>query len=392
MTRKTILLTLAALLAALGLACFKDDSPPPTPSPAPTAEPTITFTPGPTATPRMTSELVTEAAFPAVMAFAPDGRLFYNELKEANVRVIDTDGTLLPDPFATVEVADGDEWGLLGLAFDPDYETNHYVYILYTARDGELAKPTIMRYRDENNVGVEATVLAEFPTTPPDTYPYHVSGNIHFGPDGDMYVSLGNYTVPANSQDLTVPMGSILRLDREGNPAPGNPDFGVADADPDIYAWGIRNSFDFAFNPATGGLYATENGHTNCDELNLIEPGENYGWPMSYDEFAEECSNAGEHEPLYYFSRPSMSSTNSTVAPTGIEFVSGEAYPALGDSLLVCEYNTGRMIAYTLSGPEQDVVTPGDVLVTDCQLDIAIAPDGTVYYSNLEEIRRIVSE
>jgi len=91
------------------------------------------------------SRLVTEAEFAAVMAFAPDGRLFFNELRGGRVRVITADGELLPEPFATVEVAEGDEWGLIGLAFDPDYETNRYVYVLYTAPVGDLAQPTVVR-------------------------------------------------------------------------------------------------------------------------------------------------------------------------------------------------------------------------------------------------------
>lgn len=339
------------------------------------------------------SRLVAEAEFAAVMAFAPDGRLFFNELRGGRVRVITADGELLPEPFATVEVAEGDEWGLIGLAFDPEYETNRYVYIFYTAAVGDLAQPTVVRYRDEASTGVDPEVLIKFPTTFADTYSYHVAGNIHFGPDGYLWVSLGNYVIPDLSQDVAEPMGSILRLDRLGDAAPENPFEGRADADQRIYAYGLRNSFDFAFHPQTGALYATENGHTNCDELNLIVAGANYGWPMSYEEDPVTCNNAGEREAIYYFpAGDGQDPINGTVAPTGIAFVSGDAYSALGGSLLICEYNTGRMKRYFLSGADLDVVTPGGTVTEDCQLDIAVAPDGTVYYSNLSEIRRLVPD
>jgi glucose/arabinose dehydrogenase len=353
-------------------------------------------TPAPTGTPRPTlappaSELVTTAEFPAVMAFAPDGRLFFNELKTGNVRVISAEGALLAEPFATVPVADGVEWGLIGLAIDPEFETNRYVYIFFTAPVVGLAQPTIMRFRDENNVGVEPTVIVQFPVTPPDHESIHVSGNLHFGPGGYLWVTLGDYALPTNSQDVTVPMGSVLRIDRNGLPAPDNPFVAALGADRRIYAYGFRNSFDFAFHPETGALYATENGLDNCDEINLVVAGENYGWPASYRHSPPDCDNGLGRPAVYYFPvglyRPP---TTGTVAPTGIEFVSGDAYPGIGDAMLVCEFNTGRMIAYAVSGSAPSVVIPLGTVADDCYIEITIAPDGTVYYSNPGEIRRLL--
>jgi glucose/arabinose dehydrogenase len=352
-----------------------------------------TRTPVPTPRPAPASELVTQANFASVMAFAPDGRLFFNELKTGNVRIISAEGALLEQPFANVPVAEGWEWGLIGLAIDPEYATNHFVYIFFTAPVDGLAQPTIMRFRDENNIGVEPTILIQFPVTPPDHEPIHVSGNLHFGPDGYLWVTLGDYARQGNAQDVTVPMGSVLRIDRNGLAAPDNPFVAAPGADTRIYAYGFRNSFDFAFHPDTGALYATENGLDNCDEINLILAGENYGWPNSYQEEPRDCDSGFGRRAVHYFPvggfRPP---TTGTVAPTGIEFAWREVYSGIGDAMLVCEYNTGYMKAYAVSSSVPEVLAPLGTIVDDCQLDIVVAPDGTVYYSNPGEIRRLLPD
>lgn len=146
------------------------------------------------------SELVTEADFPVTLAFAPDGRLFYNELLNGNIRIITPQGKLLERPFAHVDLAPGQvppgEIGLIGLALDPEFESNHYVYVYFTAptESGGGEKPTIMRFTDVDNVGTDPTVIGDLPQTLPNTG-IHVGGNIHFGPDGYLYVTIGDNTV-----------------------------------------------------------------------------------------------------------------------------------------------------------------------------------------------------
>lgn len=341
------------------------------------------------------SELVTEADYAVTLAFAPDGRLFYNELNTGNIRIITPGGELLPDPFAHVEVKTGDEWGLIGLTIDPDFESNHYVYIYFTAPAGSVSRPTVMRFTDDNNIGVDPAVILELPETFPDRPSWHVGGNIHFGPDGYLYVTVGEYTESELAQDLSVPQGKILRVSKEdGSAAPDNPFVDQPGAAPSVFAYGFRNSWDLTFHPETGQIYSTENGDANCDELNLVVKGGNYGWPESSGE--EVCQNPGAIEGIHYFSifpsrRPGQ--FISTVAPTGIEFVTSDAYPLLiSSSLLVCEFNSAIMRHFYVAGVDQDVVVGGSVVVRDCRLDIAISPDGLVYYSNKTEIRRLVPE
>lgn len=120
--------------------------------------------------------------------------------------------------------------------------------------------------------------------------------------------------------------------------------------------------------------------------------GGNYGWPQSAS--TEVCQNPGARKAIHYFTifpsrRPGQ--FISTVAPTGIEFVTSDAYPLLiSSSLLVCEFNPGIMRHFYLAGVDQDVVVDGSIVVRDCRLDIAISPDGIVYYSNEAEIRRLL--
>ena len=130
--------------------------------------------------PNLRSEVVVaDAEFPVSLAFAPDGRLFYNELLTGNIRVVLADGTLLPEPFAHVDVATsepgpgrGGEWGLIGLAVDPDFESNHYVYVYFTKPvEEDVAQPTVMRFTDVANRGLEATVtIGDLPETLPETH------------------------------------------------------------------------------------------------------------------------------------------------------------------------------------------------------------------------------
>src|SRR3972149_209975 len=108
------------------------------------------------------SELVTDAGFPAYFAFAPDGRLFYGEHETGNIRVVTSDGQLQAEPFAHVDVLIGTEWGLTGLALDPDFEKNRYVYVFYTAPldvDASIGRPTVTRFTDVDNRGVDPQVI-----------------------------------------------------------------------------------------------------------------------------------------------------------------------------------------------------------------------------------------
>ncbi len=345
----------------------------------------------------LTSELVATVDFPSALAFAPDGRLFFTERNAGNVRVMTADGSLLDEPFAHVDVAQGFEWGLLGLALDPDFESNHFVYVYFTRLvdpdNPKMAQPVLMRFTEGDNKGSEPAVILEMPDTDPGHAFYHAGSTIQFGPDGYLYLTVGDYDKGDIAQDLSALPGKILRLNKQdGSAAPDNPFVDDPNADPRIFAYGFRKAYDFAFEPQTGEMFAPDSNPSTCDELNLVRPGQNYGWPLTREFAFADCNQGQQTPPIHFFARPNLKPLDnlSTVFPTGVAFVSGQRYPAMGDGLLVCQMTTKLMRRLVIKNPHNPQVTADDVVVTDCDLDIAISPDGTVYYSNQKEIRRLL--
>lgn len=287
---------------------------------------------------------------------------------------------------------------------DPDFESNRYVYIYFTqvVREIEpdeeypfladkIAKPVVMRYTEVENRGVDPSViLGDLPETQPRLRPSHVGGNIHFGPDGYLYVTIGDMKQRELAQDLSTVHGKILRVNKgDGSAPPDNPFVGQPGADPRVFAYGFRNSFDFTFHPHTGEIYATENGDRTCDEMNIVTAGQDYGWPN--DEESGSCRDRRGVPPIYLFHDPEVApeTEGSTVGPTGIEFVSGAIYPSLSDSLLTCDWNGAFLRRLVLGGHRHDKVLSDDLVVKQCRLDIALSPDGIVYYSGTEGIWRL---
>jgi glucose/arabinose dehydrogenase len=351
------------------------------------------------------SEIVAPIGLADALAFAPDGRLFWADHWGGDVRVITADGKLLEDPVISFDVAAGHQWGLTGLALDPDFETNHYIYAYYTEiRDPGpplTTAPVVVRFTEKNNLGADPKIIvSDLPDTDPDR-PYNANGNIRFGPDGFLYITVGDYDVPHRTgargkdlpQDLSTPIGKMLRVSKEDGSAPSdNPFVDDPDADPRIFAYGFHEPFDFTFAPQTGDIYGSDNTGVTCEELNLVEGGANYGWPKAGEWPYNNCLAAGKTPAIHLFAKEGMEPGDflSVVSVRGLEFISGDTYPLLGDGLLVCEGGTGLMRLLTFGGPNSDEVASDDVVVDNCGRDIAISPDGLIYYSNETEIRRLV--
>ena len=353
------------------------------------------------------SELVTAATRPVAMAFAPDGRLFYAE-QTGNIRVVSAEGELQEEPFAQLEVAQFLEWGLTGLAIDPDFETNDYVYAYFTEEvdpgPPPTARPVVIRFTDQANRGIRRTVIvADLPETNPERPGIKATGRIHFGPDGFLYATIGDYDWGKQigpegkpyALDLSTAIGKIIRFDKEsGEAPPDNPFFDRRGSEPRIFAYGFSGPFNFTFHPETGQLYGTDN-TASCEELNLIQAGENYGWP-EVGEFADpDCTFGEQVKGIHFFALEGSNPGDlfSGVGVSGLAFVSGDVYPLLGDSLLISESQGRLMRRLVLSGSDLDqVVVEDDVVVQNSLFDIAISPDGIVYYSNETEIRRLLPE
>lgn len=287
--RRALAAALATIVACASPATTPSGSPATTgtstaPPSAPTA--TATPTPSPTPSPRLGPAVVENVQLiasglevPWAVAQAPDGRLFVTE-RPGRVRIVRLGGGgLQPQPWANVPArANPDaERGLLGIALDPDFARNGFVYLYYSyAGPGGATLNRLVRLRDNNGTGTDETILV-------DNIPgsaNHDGGRIAFGPDGKLYVATGDGEQQNRAQDRGSLGGKILRLEKDGTVPADNPIAGSS-----VYSLGHRNGQGLAFHPDTRVLYQTEHGPSGffpacCqDEVNRIEAGANYGWP-----------------------------------------------------------------------------------------------------------------
>jgi glucose/arabinose dehydrogenase len=287
-----------------------------TPQPTPTTSPTPTSAPSPTTLPQPSAKtptfdiqvLVKGLDTPWALAFAPDGRIFITE-RPGRIRIV-KNGQLQAEPWMTLDVAEAGEGGLLGLALDPQFAQNHFVYVAYTyrANSGRLQN-RLVRLRDDpaSDKGGTDKVLLDGVLGNSN----HDGGRVKFGPDGKLYWTTGDAQNGNLAQDLSALNGKILRLNPDGsipndNPFPNSP----------VYSYGHRNPEGLAWQPGTGRLYETEHGPSgvpSCclDEVNLIEPGKNYGWPV----IMGNQTHAGMISPIL------QSGNNTTWAPSGAAFI-----------------------------------------------------------------------
>jgi hypothetical protein len=228
------------------------------------------------------TRIATGLASPTAMAIAPDGRVFVCE-QAGRLRVI-RNGALLSTPFLTVTVNSAGERGLLGVAFDPDFASNRFVYVYYTATSPTIHNRVSRFTASATNPDVAAAgsevQLLNLPTLSSATN--HNGGALHFGPDGRLYIAVGENANGANAPSLNTPLGKMLRINKDGTIPTDNPFFnqttGINRA---IWARGLRNPFTFGFQPGTGRLHINDVGQNTWEEVNLGVAGSNYGWPAT---------------------------------------------------------------------------------------------------------------
>ena len=317
-----------------------------------------------------------EVQMPNELTFADDGRMFFVEVKSGTVRVIE-DRELLDEPFAWLDFARPDrsnEYGVLGLALHPNFSENGYVYVLYThgGPDNEPTDQRIVRFTDQNNVGIDQTTIVDgLPFGPVGA---HNAGRLEFGPDGHLYATIGDVEDPPTSQDPDTLGGSVLRYTADGDIPEDNP-FGP---DNPVYAYGLRNSFGLAFHPGTGDLFLTDNGPDGYDEVNRIVPGGNYGWPEARGFEGDQSHIA----PIW------ATGQSEAIAPTGITVATGEGIPGLAGQVLFCAWNTSELHALELDPGNPDVVIGETLLPVDCRYDVVEGSDGAIYTSDDTSIYR----
>jgi len=316
---------------------------------------------------------------PTAMAFAPDGRLFVC-LQDGHLRVIDKDGVLLANPFVTLSVDSNGERGLLGVAFDPNFASNHYVYVYYTV-PGSPAHNRISRFTANGDVAVTNTEFVVVDLDNLSSATNHNGGAIHFGPDGKLYVGVGENANGANAQSLSNRLGKILRINSDGTIPSDNPASfpgitgSTSGANRAIWAVGLRNPFTFAFQSGTTRMFINDVGQSTWEEINDGIAGSNYGWPAA--EGPASPPNPNFRDPIFYYGHGSSSTT-------GCAIVGGAFYnpPVLQfPSSFVGKY----FFADLCSGWVR-VLDPSSNTASDfasgisSPVDLHVGPDGALYY------------
>lgn len=308
---------------------------------------------------------------PIAMAFDPAGRLFYTEKVSGKVRLY-ANGALQANPVITFNVDSTGERGLLGIAIDPNFNTSRFIYIYYTCGSCPITENRVVRFVENGGVGSNPVTI--FTST--QTAGNHVGGNMHFGPDGKLYISIGENNDPSNSQNANAKQGKIHRINPDGTTPADNPIFtppGVVTA---TYAVGLRNSFDFSFDPLTPGrIFASENGPGCDDEMNRIEAGYNYGWRPNYP-----CDDPNP-APAYNTIPPlwSLPATQCCEAPTGITVYTGQIAPWYG-GVFMASYNSGALRHFYLTPDRKHVTAANVVQGVTANTDLETGPDGDFWY------------
>jgi glucose/arabinose dehydrogenase len=225
------------------------------------------------------TRLATGLTAPTAMEIAPDGRVFVLE-QPGRVRVV-KNGVLLTAPFVSIAVDASLERGLLGIAFDPAFTTNHFVYLHYTATT-PAPHNRVARFTANGDLAVAGSqvVLLELPNL--SSAENHNGGAIHFGRDGKLYVAVGENANPARAPQLTSVMGKILRVNADGSIPTDNPFYTqTTGQNRAIWAKGLRNPFTFAFQPGTGRMFIDDVGNLTWEEINDGVAGRDYGWGSS---------------------------------------------------------------------------------------------------------------
>jgi glucose/arabinose dehydrogenase len=318
---------------------------------------------------------------PSGFTFSPAGKIWYLERGTGEVRILNPKTGADHLFYRITNVNSTGERGALGIALDPSWPAQPFVYIYVTRTWNGALRNLLVRIRDD---GGHATHFHVLLATPPSASGYHNGGRILFGPDHKLYVMIGDGHHASNAQDRTGNLqGKILRLDRDGTAAVGNPYRR-------IWSFGHRNSFGFTFDPRTGRLWETENGPECNDEINLIVRGGNFGWGAN-----ENCSGAApqdtnnsgpkpRHLPKTYFA--------GTIGITGGAFcISCGLGAGLNGDLVFGDVNGGVIRAINMNASRTGFSTGPRVLLTAPTgvHSVEVGPNHRIYFSGPNGIYRL---
>jgi len=309
------------------------------------------------------------------MAFLPGGDILVTE-RPGRLRIV-RGGVLDPKPVAGVpEVAAVGQGGLLDVALHPDFERNRLVYLSYSKPDPRGATTAVVRGRFEGDRLVDVEEIFEADARSDRSV--HFGSRLVFDGKGHLFISIGERGVMQEAQNLANHQGTIVRLHDDGRVPADNPFVGREDARPEIYAYGIRSPQGLALHPTTGELWEAEHGPRGGDEINLVLPGRNYGWPVitygiNYNgqPISDITEKEGMEQPLHYWV--------PSIATSGLAFYTGDRFPHWKGDVFV-----GGLAGMHLARVRFQGTTPveQEKLLTELGhriRDVRSGPDGYLY-------------
>ena len=322
-----------------------------------------------------------DLASPWSIASLPDGRLIITE-KAGFLRILAADDQLGPKIGGLPPVDDRNQGGLLDVAPAPDFAQSRLLFLTLAEKTSQGSATAVARGRLAEKEDQLEDVKIIWRALPYYDNSMHFGSRLAFDQEGFIFVSTGERSDLATrplAQDLGSGYGKIVRLSQDGQPAPGNPFAGQAGALAEIYSYGHRNSQGLALHPQTGQLWQSEMGPRGGDELNLIKPGANYGWPViSYGiEYSGKplkgglTAQEGMEQPVYYW--------DPVLAPSGMTFYNGKAIPEWEDNLFIAGLAAQHIARLVIQ--KDRVVAEERLLASEGQRfrDITTGPDGALY-------------
>ncbi|MEM6325713.1 MAG: PQQ-dependent sugar dehydrogenase [Bacteroidota bacterium] len=309
------------------------------------------------------------------LAFLPDGRLLVTE-RTGDLRVVGTDASLSEPISGVPEVAAQRQGGLLDVALAPDFETSGHVYLAYSRPGPDRQSATALGrgvWRDDALQDFEVLFTQE----PWWANGFHFGARIAFSPDGQhLFLSTGERNLKDPSQDLGNHMGKLLRLNLDGSVPEDNPFVGQEGAQPEIWSYGHRNIQSLAFHPETGDLWEAEFGPRDGDELNLIAPATNYGWPEV--SWGDNYSGTPIPDPP---TRPEFTDAvrqwSPVISPSGMNFYADDVFPEWTGSLFISSLSKQGLVRLEIDGDE---VTHEEMVSLGARIrDVQPGPDGHLY-------------
>lgn len=318
---------------------------------------------------------------PWALAFLPDGAMLVTE-RSGDLLVVSEDGSMSQPVSGVPEVDARGQGGLLDVALDPQFDENRIVYLSFAeAGDGGNGTAVARGVLSEDRSALE-NVEVIFRQQPKEPSTKHFGSRLVFDNEGHLFVTLGERSDAQfrdQAQALDSHLGKIVRINKDGTVPEDNPFVGQQGAKPEIYAYGVRNVQAAALHPETGQLWEIEHGPKGGDELNIIEPGANYGWPVVSLGVNYNGTKVGEGLKTKEGMVDSIYSWTPVIAPSGMIFYQGDAFPDWQGDLFVGGLASTALVRLELDG---ESVTHEERLLEDLGLrirDVAEGPDGAIY-------------